>query len=169
LERYVAKKKERERIALELEAACREDEAAPGVEVVPEPRKEMNGVDSNKDESTPEEDAKKFGLVTEADKEVDDQAIQKLNAMLAERYRGQSLCLFVYYYGILGYDSCCYVAGFPNLYVTLVLFPLMIVRRDLGSLLLSYLVLTAICSDDSLMLKGKIETSTTTATFACYF
>lgn len=86
LERYVAKKKERERIALEEEKASREEEAAPGVEVVPEPKKATNGVDAKKDESTPEEDAKKFGLVTEADKEVDDQAMQKLNALLAERY-----------------------------------------------------------------------------------
>jgi RNA-binding protein 25 len=91
LERYVVKKKERERIALEEEAASREEEAAPGVEVVPEPKKPMNGTDAKKDETTLEEDAKKFGLVTEADKEVDDQASQKLNAMLAERYSQTTL------------------------------------------------------------------------------
>jgi RNA-binding protein 25 len=94
LERYVAKKKERERIALEEEATSREEEAAPGVEVVPGPRKAINGVDPKKDDSTPEEDAKKFGLVTEADQEVDDQATQKLNAMLAERYHGRSPFLY---------------------------------------------------------------------------
>ncbi|XP_024365355.1 RNA-binding motif protein 25 isoform X3 [Physcomitrium patens] len=91
LERYVAKKKERERIALEEEAANREEEAAPGVEVVPEPKKAINGVNSKKDENTPEDDAKKFGLVTDADKEVDDQAVQKLNAMLAERAKARPL------------------------------------------------------------------------------
>ena len=80
---------------MELEAASREEEAAPGVEVVPEPRKDVNGVDIKKDENTAEDDAKKFGLVTEADKEVDDQAVQKLNAMLAERYYGVSHCLFI--------------------------------------------------------------------------
>lgn len=62
------------------------------MDILPEPRKEINGVDSKKDESTPEEDAKKFGLVTEADKEVDDQAVQKLNALLAERYHDRAVC-----------------------------------------------------------------------------
>lgn len=109
LERYVAKKKERERIALEEEAASREEEAAPGVEVVPEARKPTNGVDPKKDETTtPEEDAKKFGLVTEADKEVDDQAIQKLNAMLAERYHDRDLFLFTHPSCILGHGNYCF-------------------------------------------------------------
>lgn len=85
LERYVLKKKERERLALEEEAATREEESAPGVEFVPDPAKHINGSDIKQEVTTPEEDAKKFGLVTEADKEVDDQASQKLNAMLAER------------------------------------------------------------------------------------
>ncbi len=40
----------------------------------------------DKDEdASPEVNAKWFGLVTEADKEVDDNALQKLNAMLAQR------------------------------------------------------------------------------------
>lgn len=106
LERYVTKKKERERIALEEEKASREEEAAPGVEVVPDPKKTTNGVDAKKDESTPEEDAKKFGLVTEADKEVDDQAMQKLNALLAERYTDRTLQLWLPFM-LLSYQGLC--------------------------------------------------------------
>jgi RNA-binding protein 25 len=85
LERYVLKKKEREKLALEEEAAIRKEERAPGVDAVVEPIKPAITIDEKDDNSSPEVDAKKFGLVTEADKEVDDNALQKLNAMLAER------------------------------------------------------------------------------------
>lgn len=91
LERYVLKKKEREKLALEEEAAIRKEERAPGVDAVVEPIKPAITIDDKDDNSSPEVDAKKFGLVTEADKEVDGNALQKLNAMLAERARSRPL------------------------------------------------------------------------------
>lgn len=89
LERYVAKKKEREKFLQQQAAEMEKDEElAPGVDSIEAPKPPLlfgkdDGVDK---EFGSEEDAKKFGLVSAADTQADELAIQKMNGMLEERY-----------------------------------------------------------------------------------
>ncbi len=85
LEQHVIKEKEHKKIALEEEAAVRKEQSAQGVDAVVKLMKPAVTIHDKDEDASPEVNAKQFGLVTETDKEVDDNALQKLNAMLAER------------------------------------------------------------------------------------
>ncbi|KAL3687938.1 hypothetical protein R1sor_014247 [Riccia sorocarpa] len=91
LERYVAKKKESEKlIKEEAEAIVKDEELAPGVESIEPPKPSL--IQFSKDESTDkgevsEDYGKKFGLVNDFDKQADEAASQKLASMLEERAR----------------------------------------------------------------------------------
>ncbi|CAM6100095.1 unnamed protein product [Calypogeia fissa] len=90
LERYVAKKKEREKFLQQQAAEMEKDEElAPGVESIetPKPPPLFSKDDGPEKDSGGEEDAKKFGLVSAADIQGDELATQKMNSMLEERSR----------------------------------------------------------------------------------
>jgi RNA-binding protein 25 len=83
LERYVAKKKDREKFLQQQAAQMEKDmELAPGVEIAEAPKPKE--ADADKDPGA-EEDAKKFGLVSSSDIQADEAATTKLNSMLEER------------------------------------------------------------------------------------
>ncbi|XP_057822191.2 RNA-binding motif protein 25 isoform X2 [Cryptomeria japonica] len=90
LERYVEKKTEREKQikAAELQDADKEEETAPGVEKK-EPPKPPPVDSQNKDngDSEDQDSGKKFGIVNDADRQADENAMLKLKTMLEERSR----------------------------------------------------------------------------------
>lgn len=91
LERFVEKKSEREKQIkeAELQDADKEEETAPGVEKKQPPRPPVIGVlkkDSNDSVDQGNQDGgKKFGIVNDADREADEEALNKLTSMLEER------------------------------------------------------------------------------------
>eukprot|EP00246_Nothoceros_aenigmaticus_P002944 TRINITY_DN13879_c0_g2_i1.p1 TRINITY_DN13879_c0_g2~~TRINITY_DN13879_c0_g2_i1.p1 ORF type:complete len:826 (-),score=228.59 TRINITY_DN13879_c0_g2_i1:352-2829(-) len=91
LERYVSKKRERQRILREEALAEQEEEAAPGVEIS-EHAVPVSHIILEKLEKL-DNDPRKFGLVTEHDVESDSVALQKLTLLVEEREKLRPLPL----------------------------------------------------------------------------
>jgi len=91
LERFVEKKSEREKQIkeAELQDADKEEETAPGVEKKEPPRPPVTAVpkkDNNDSIDQGNQDGgKKFGIVNDADRQADEEALRKLSNMLEER------------------------------------------------------------------------------------
>lgn len=90
LERFVEKKSEREKQIkeAELQDADKEEETAPGVEKIEPPKPPAIGVlskDNNDSLDQGNQDGKKFGIVNDADRQADEEALTKLTNMLEER------------------------------------------------------------------------------------
>ena len=86
LERYVVKKKEREKLK-----ESGEDAVQPGSEKqeVPKSVDEKLGAGDESDDKEKEDNARKFGIVSDEDRDADTDALDKLTNMIHERMQNQ--------------------------------------------------------------------------------